>query len=82
MGRSYVAFEGISPVDRFEVSRQGSAVWVRAPREARLALVCDGEVASEAVGLEVELRSVQDTSRCHVEAWLGDRLWIVTSRLG
>jgi len=81
-GRSYVAFEGIAPVDSFEVSREGSSVRVRAPREARLLLVCAGAVESEAVGLEVELRASEDTSRCHVEAWLGDRLWIATSRLG
>lgn len=81
-GRSYVAFEGIATVDRFEVSRDGLAVRVRAPREARLALVCAGQVASEAVGLEAVLRATEDTSLCHVEAWLGDRLWIATSRLG
>ncbi len=81
-GRSYVAFEGLAKVDRFEVSREGSDVRVRAPRAARIALVCDGEVASEAEGIEARLPAGENTNRCHVEAWLGDRLWIVTSRLG
>lgn len=80
-GRSYVAFEGLAPVDRFEVSREGSSVRVRAPRRARLALVCHGAVVSEAEALETVLEAGDNTSRCHVEAWLGERLWVVTSRI-
>ena len=67
-GRSYVAFEGLEPVDRFEVSREGEGVRVRAPREARLALVCSGVVASEIEASEAVLpverrRSSAATSR-------------------
>jgi hypothetical protein len=80
-GRGYVAFEGLAPVDRFEFAREGAGVRVRAPRPARLALVCEGVVASESVAQEALLDAPANTDRCHVEAWLGDRLWIVTSRL-
>ena len=80
-GRSYVAFEGLAVVDRFEVSREGTGVRVRAPRPARLALVCGGVVESEVEAAEAVLQGSANTDRCHVEAWLGDRLWIVTSRL-
>jgi hypothetical protein len=81
-GRSYVAFEGLATVDRFEVSRETEGVRVIAPREARLALVCGGEVVSETEAREAVLNSDGDTVRCHVEAWLGSKLWVVTSQLG
>ena len=79
-GRSYVAFEGLANVDRFEVSREGGGVRVRAPRKARLALVCGGVVASEVEAVEAVLPAGESASLCHVEAWLDERLWIVTSR--
>jgi len=79
-GRSYVAFEGIAPVDRFEYVREGAAVRVRAPQKARLLLVCEGVVASEATAAEAVLDADEATRHCHVEAWLDGRLWIVTSR--
>ena len=84
-GRSYVAFEGLAAVERFEVSREAEGsnvrVRVRAPRSARLALVCAGVVTSEAEAAEAVLDAPNDTHLCHVEAWLGDALWIATSRL-
>jgi len=80
-GRSYVAFEGLGVVDRFEVSRQADGFRLRAPREARLVLVCAGVVESEALAVEAVLPAPEHTDRCHAEAWLGDRLWIATSRL-
>lgn len=80
-GRSYVAFEGLEKVDRFEVSREPEGVRVRAPREARLLLVCGREVASEVEAAEAVLVAAVDTARCHVEAWLGSKLWIVSSQL-
>jgi len=80
-GRSYVAFEGLAAVDRFEASREADGVRLRAPREARLVLVCAGVVAGEALAAEALLPAPANTDRCHAEAWLGDRLWIVTSRL-
>jgi hypothetical protein len=80
-GRSYVAFEGLAPVDRFEVGRAAGGVSVRAPREARLALVCSGEEVDSADAQEIVLQVPPAASRCHVEAWLGSRLWVVTSRL-
>ena len=80
-GRSYVAFEGLAVVDRFQVTRERAGVRVRAPRPARLALVCGGVVASEVEAAEAVLQTSENTDRCHVEAWLGQKLWIVTSRL-
>ncbi len=80
-GRSYVAFEGLAVVDRFEVVREATGVRVRAPRPARLALVCGGAVVSEVEASEALLQGSENTDRCHVEAWLGDDLWIVTSRI-
>jgi hypothetical protein len=80
-GRSYVAFEGLAPVDRFEFSREAAGVRVRAPRHARLALVCGGIIASEVEAVDAVLQAGDSRDRCHVEAWLGARLWIVTSRL-
>ncbi len=82
-GRSYVAFEGIEPVERFDFAREGSGgVRVRAPLAARLALVCAGVVASEFDGAsEALLPWPPGAERCHVEAWLDDELWVATSRL-
>lgn len=80
-GRSYVAFEGLAPVEAFEFAREGASIRVRAPERARLVLVCAGAIASEVVALDALLDAPADTDRCHVEAWLGNRLWIVTSRL-
>src|SRR5262249_18996773 len=42
-GRSYIAFEGLAPVERFELEREPAGLRVRAPHAARLTLVCDGE---------------------------------------
>lgn len=80
-GRSYVAFEGLAPVDRFEVAREREAIRVRAPRPARLALVCAGERIDSADAAEARLELRARARDCHVEAWLGRRLWVVTSRL-
>ncbi len=81
-GRSYVAFEGIEPVERFEAEREPGGVRVRAPRAARLALVCAGAVASEVDDAsEARLAWPDGRERCHVEAWLDGELWIATSRL-
>lgn len=80
-GRSYVAFEGLGAVERFEVTREADGFHLRAPREARLALVCAGVVESEALAADAVLPAPANTERCHAEAWLGDRLWIVTSGL-
>jgi hypothetical protein len=81
-GRSYVAFEGLAPVERFEAAREPGGVRVRAPRAARLALVCAGEIASEADDAnEALLAWGEGRERCHVEAWLDGEVWIVTSRL-
>jgi hypothetical protein len=79
-GRSYVAFEGLGAVDSFSVTREGDGYRLRAPREARLALVCAGVVASEVVAAEAVLAAPENTDPCHAEAWLGGELWIVTSR--
>jgi hypothetical protein len=80
-GRSYVAFESLRAVDRFVAVRGEDGFHVRAPSEARLDLVCSGVVRDSALAAESVLRAPADADRCHVEAWLGSRLWVVTSQL-
>jgi hypothetical protein len=80
-GRSYVAFEGLAPVGHFDVSPEAGGWSVNAPAPARLDLVCAGAVVDSRVAQEATLRAPPDAERCHVEAWLGSRLWIVTSPL-
>ncbi|HTO52161.1 MAG TPA: hypothetical protein VMR50_02160 [Myxococcota bacterium] len=81
VGRSYVAFEGIAPVSHFGVSRTAEGYAVTAPDVARLELVCAGATAASQVAAEAVLRPPADAERCHVEAWQGDRLWVITSPL-
>ena len=80
-GRSYVAFEGLGLVDRFVAVRVADGVRVEAPGEADLRLVCAGERVAEATGREALLVPPSDAKRCHVEAWLGSDLWIISSPL-
>ena len=54
---------------------------MRAPEPARLDLVCAGRVVASAEGAEALLLAPPDAERCHVEAWLGSRLWVITSPL-
>jgi len=77
-----VAFEGIAPVERFAAVRTGERFTVRAPQDARLDLVCSGHTVDSTSGSAVVLRAPRDAEECHVEAWLGDRLWVITSPLG
>ena len=81
-GRSYVAFEGLAPVAHFGAARTAGGVAVSAPEPARLELVCAGHVVDSGDGTDALLRVPPDAERCHVEAWLGSQLWIVTSPLG
>ena len=78
-GRSYVALEGLGRVDafRFEATRAGFQL--EAPREARLSLVCDGEVVATTEGRSALLAPPAGARRCRAEARLDDRLWILTS---
>jgi hypothetical protein len=80
-GRSYVAFEGLSPVERFVALRTGAGVTVRAPQAARLDLVCAGSTVDSSLGAAALLRVPPDAEECHVEAWLDSRLWVITSPL-
>ena len=80
-GRSYVAFEGLAPVSHFAVERTAEGLAVQAPEEARIDLVCGGAVAASAVGAQVTLPAPPAGGACHVEAWRGDRLWVITSPL-
>lgn len=78
-GRSYVAWEGLAPVQRFRFEPHDAGYRIEAPREARLVLVCDGlEIAAE-YGVLAELAAPPEARRCRGEAWLGKRLWVVTS---
>ncbi|HXZ85227.1 MAG TPA: hypothetical protein VEI82_07035 [Myxococcota bacterium] len=78
-GRSYVAFEGIEPVERFAAVRTGDGVTVRAPAEARLELVCAGRTVDAKLASAALLRAPPGAEECHVEAWLGSELWVITS---
>jgi hypothetical protein len=80
-GRSYLAFEGLAPVGRFELEPGPGSVRVRAPREAELALVCSGERIDAARAAEAVLRGRAGAGHCHVQAWLGGHLWIATSQI-
>jgi hypothetical protein len=83
-GRSYVALEGLERVERFDFERRGRAFWLRAPRDCRLALVCDGREMGFALAASARLAPPPGAQRCRGEARLGERLWIATSytRLG
>jgi hypothetical protein len=78
-GRSYVAFEGVAPVSHFGVVRNPGGVAVQAPEAARLELVCDGALASSELAAQAQLAAPAGAERCHVEAWRGDQLWVITS---
>jgi hypothetical protein len=80
-GRSYVAFEGLGLVDRFVAVRVADGVRVETPGEADLRLVCAGERVAESTGREALLVPPPDAKRCHVEAWLGSDLWIISSQI-
>jgi hypothetical protein len=78
-GRTYVALEGLAPVDTFRFEHRGGRFRVEAPEEARLALVCDGVEADSVLARRAELAPPPGAQRCRAEAWRGDRLWVVTS---
>ena len=78
-GRSYVAVEGLAPVDAFRFEPRGERFFVEAPEEARLSLVCDGVEVQSVLARRAELSPSPGAQRCRAEAWRGDRLWVVTS---
>jgi hypothetical protein len=78
-GRSYVAFEGLAAVDTFRFEPAAGGFLLAAPREARLALVCDGARAAEAEAKSAVLAPPAGARRCRAEAFLGARPWILTS---
>lgn len=77
--RSYVAFEGLARVDHLVFEQDGQEFALELPAQARFSLVCDGRVADEQTGRQARLAAPVDASLCHVEAWLGQRLWVLTS---
>jgi hypothetical protein len=78
-GRSYVALEGIAPVDRFDFEIRGRAFEIRAPRACRLALVCDAREVGFRNASAARIAAPAGARRCRAEATLDGRLWIVTS---
>jgi len=80
-GRSYVAFEGLGLVEQFVAERTPAGVRVLAPGEAELRLVCAGANVAEVDGTEALFTLPADAERCHVEAWKGSSLWVITSPL-
>jgi hypothetical protein len=78
-GRSYVAFEGLAPVEGFRFEARQGGYYLQAPRVARLVLVCDGVEVDSALAEAATLSLPQLARKCRGEAWLGERLWVVTS---
>jgi hypothetical protein len=78
-GRSYVALEGLAAVPSFDFEAEGAGFRLRAPREARLALVCDGVEVAARAAREAWLPAPPEAAQCRAEAWLGRRLWVATS---
>jgi hypothetical protein len=78
-GRSYLAFEGLAEVDAFRFEPVAGGFLLEAPREARLALVCDGARAAAAEAQRAVLAPPAGARRCRAEASLGARPWILTS---
>jgi len=78
-GRSYVAFEALARVDRFEFEPSIDQVTVLSPRVADHRLICDGEVVAEEQGQTVRFASPAGVRRCRVEARLRGRLWVLTA---
>jgi hypothetical protein len=78
-GRSYVAFEGLAPVEGFRFEARQRGYYLQAPRVARLVLVCDGVEVDSALAEAATLSLPPSARRCRGEAWLGERLWVVTS---
>jgi hypothetical protein len=68
-------------VTYFDAIRDADSVEVSVPERARLELVCAGRVVDSHEGTEARLYAPAGAERCHVEAWLGSNLWIVTSPL-
>jgi hypothetical protein len=78
-GRSYVAFEGFAPVERFRFESAPEGFRIEAPRVARLALVCDGREVASAEAARAVLAPPPEATQCRAEAWLGERPWVFTS---
>jgi hypothetical protein len=78
-GRSYVALEGLAPVDAFRFEPRPGGYQVVAPRRAALALVCDGALVAGADADRALLPAPSRARSCRAEARLEGRLWILTS---
>ena len=78
-GRSYIAFEGLAPVEWFQFTPESGGVRTGGARVADYTLICDGSIAATASGSEVVLPAPEGARRCRVEARLGGRLWIATA---
>jgi hypothetical protein len=81
-GRSYVAMEGLARVDAFRFEAEGGGFRLEAPEKARLTLHCDGRRAATAKARSALLAPPPGAKGCRAEAWLGDRVWVLTSPRG
>jgi hypothetical protein len=57
----------------------GRAIELHAPQRARLVLICDGTEVGFRVAAIARLQPPPGALRCRAEAWLGSRLWIMSS---
>ena len=78
-GRSYLAFEGLAALDAFRFEPSAGGFALAAPQPCRLVLVCDGVRAAEAEGASALLSPPAGAAHCRAEAWLDERLWVLTS---
>jgi len=78
-GRTYLAFEGLAGVDAFTFERVAAGFRLAAPREANLALVCDGVPTATADAREATLTPPPGARQCRAVASLDGRPWILTS---
>jgi len=78
-GRSYVAFEGLAPVDHLGFTPKSGGFEIDTPRDADLHLICDGHVAAETHASHAHLEPPRGVRRCRLEAFLADRLWILSA---
>jgi hypothetical protein len=78
-GRSYVALEALGRVDAFRFESTSAGYRLEAPQTARLVLLCDGRRVATELAQSALLAPPPGAARCRAEAWLDDRLWILTS---
>ena len=83
-GRCYIAMDSLAPARGFTFEREGDALRVRTPREARLRLLRDGAEVTSAQGRELD-HALSQPGVYRAEAYLHsrgrERTWILSNPL-